>query len=43
MRNSVHAFLVYILFVALAVLFMILALNYPLGYIWITYEDLLGE
>ena len=38
-----HALFVYGLFVAISATYLVLALRYPLGYIWATYEDLLGE
>ena len=42
-KNHIHAFLSIGLFIAICCLFLQLAINHPIAYIWATYEDLLGE
>ena len=43
MKNNIHVFLSVGLFFAVSALYLQLAINHPIAYIWATYEDLLGE
>ncbi len=43
MKKHIHSFLSVGLFIAVCVLYLQLAINDPIAYMWATYEDLLGE
>lgn len=42
-KNQVHVITVSILFICIVTAYLMMALYYPIAYIWATYEDLYGE